>query len=54
MRKNVKLLEIRNREPEKKRIRNIAAKKNSLKIVLWNRNRKNRNFLPCGTGTVTR
>jgi hypothetical protein len=21
--------------------------------VLWNRNRRNRNFLPCGTGTVT-
>jgi hypothetical protein len=21
--------------------------------VLWNRNRRHRNFLPCGTGTVT-
>ncbi len=24
------------------------------RAVLWNRNRRSRNFLPCGTGTVTR
>ncbi len=29
-------------------------KNEAVGAVLWNRNRKNRNFLPCGTGTVTR
>ena len=36
--------------------RDMQVSQSCSQAVLWNRNRnhRNRNFLPCGTGTVTR